>query len=340
LDPRKNYYQTLGVPEGASAEEIRKAFRKLAKKYHPDVNPGDAAAEGRFKEVNEANEVLSDPKKRGEYDALRRGGDAFGPSGPGGSPRGGEGFPGGFGFPGGGRRGAPSDLSDLLGGMFGGGFSFDAGGGGFPSRGSDLETELSIDFLEAAKGAVREISYARPRRCGECGGRGRQGRKACPRCYGSGTVPVSERMKVKIPAGAEDGSAVRVPGKGGEGAEGEPSGDLLLRLRVAPHPWFRREGRDIYLDVPLRFSEAVRGGRIQVPTVDGPVTVTIPPGSSGGKRVRLKGRGIASPGRGQERGDQYLVLHVVVPKERSPELDRLVEKLAALEDPDPRRDWN
>jgi DnaJ-class molecular chaperone len=153
-------------------------------------------------------------------------------------------------------------------------------------------------------------------------------------------VPVTERVKVKIPAGAEDGSAVRLPGKGAEGRGGEVPGDLVLRLRVLPHPYFRREGRHILLDVPLRFSEAVRGARIEVPTIDGPVTVPIPPGSSGGRKVRLKGKGIPAPGRGHERGDQFLVLQVVVPKERSPELDRLVEKLAALEDPDPRRDWN
>lgn len=321
MDPRKNYYEVLGVPEGASEEEIRKAFRRLAKKFHPDVNPGDKSAESRFKEINEANEVLSDRKKREEYDAIRRGAFA-------GAFRGGPFGPGG-GF--GGGRAATFDLGDLFGNVFEGGET----GFSFPGRGSDVRVEIAVDFLDMVKGAVREIVYRRPRVCAQCRGTGRSGRKGCPACFGRGVTEMEERVKIKIPAGARDGAAIRVPSKGEERSAPGASGDLVVSLRMLSHPHFRREGNDILLDVPIRFSEAVKGAKIEVPTVDGPVTVTVPAGSPGGRKLRLKGKGVPTPGT-VERGDQFVILHVLVPRSRSEEFLRLVDRIAEFEEPDPR----
>lgn len=330
MDPKKNYYEVLGVSENASAGEIRKAFRRLAKKYHPDVNPGDKNAESRFKEVNEAHEVLGDEKKRGQYDAMRKGvfTGEFGGGGP--SP-----WPGGFGFdPRGQARGEPFDIGDILGDLFRGG-----GVGQEISRGSDLAMELPVDFLDMARGSVRELRYRRPRACPACRGSGRSGRRGCPRCGGRGTTEEDERIKVRIPAGAKDGSTIRVPGKGAEGIGAGKSGDLVVRLRMIPHPFFRREGSNIVLDLPVSYSEAVKGEKISVPTIDGPVTVTVPAGSSSGRKLRLRGRGVPMPGT-SVRGDQVVVVRVVVPKEQSSEFLSLVERLAAFEDPNLRSGWN
>lgn len=328
MDPKKNYYEILGVPEGSSAEEVRKAFRRLAKKYHPDMNPGNRAAEAKFKEINEAHEVLSDPAKRREYDALRRGA-FFGGRGPF-AWQGGGADPADFGF-----RAETIDLGDLFGDLFGGREGF--GPGGFTGR--DFGVEIAVDFLDMARGTVREIEFRRPSRCAGCGGTGRAapGRK-CPACGGTGRVETLERIKVRVPAGAADGATIRVPGKGEPGPGGR-GGDLVITLRMLPHPYFRREGNDIYLDLPIRFSEAVKGAKIEVPTIDGPVTVTIPPGSSSGRKLRLKGRGTPIPG-GGGRGDQYVVLQVAVPSDRSPEFLRLVDRLGEYEDPNLRGRWN
>jgi DnaJ-class molecular chaperone len=327
MDPRKNYYEILGVPEGASAEEIHKAFRRLAKKHHPDVNPGNKSAEGRFKEANEAHEVLSDRKKREEYDAVRRGAASGGRFG--GDPfRGGGHPPGGFG-------GGSFDL----GGIFGSLFREDGEGFSRPGRGNDLQVDFPVDFLDMIRGAVREIRYPRPRVCSGCGGTGKSGKRGCPVCFGRGVTEAEERVRIKIPAGARDGATIRVPAKGEERAAPGESGDLLVRLRMLSHPHFRREGNDILLDVPIRFSEAVRGARIEVPTVDGPVTVTVPAGSSSGRKMRLKGRGVPTPGT-VERGDQFVILHVAVPKDRSAEFLELVDRVAEHEDPDLRGHWN
>ncbi len=330
MDPKKNYYEILGVAENASPDEIRTAFRRLAKKHHPDVNPGDKAAEGRFKEVNEAHEVLGDEKKRAEYDAIRKGvftggSGAGGPfrwhSGPGVDARGysyGEAF----------------DLGDVFGDLFRGGGARHAA-----PRGADLTMELSVDFLDMAKGAVRELQYLRPAACPACRGTGRSNRRPCAQCGGGGFTERIERIKVRIPAGARDGSTIRVPGKGGDAAGPGGRGDLVVLLRMVPHPYFRREGDDIYIDLPITYSEAVKGAKISVPTIDGPVTVSVPAGSSSGRTLRLKGRGVAAP-RGALRGDQYVVLQVAVPKKQSKEFLSLVERLAAFEDPNLRSGWN
>jgi molecular chaperone DnaJ len=326
MDPRKDYYEVLGVPQGASEEEIRKAFRRLAKKFHPDVNPGDKSAEARFKEINEANEVLGDRKKREEYDAIRRG--AFT-----GGFRGGPFGPGTGGFEG--FRGGSFDLGDLFGSLFEGGEA----GFSYGGRGSDVRLEIAVDFLDMVRGAVRDVAYRRPRVCSQCRGTGRAGRKGCPSCSGRGVTEVEERVKIRIPAGARDGATIRVPSKGEERAAPGGSGDLVVQLRMLSHPYFRREGNDILLDLPIRFSEAVKGAKIEVPTIDGPVTVTVPPGSPSGRKLRLKGKGVPTPGT-VERGDQFVILQVTVPKGRSEDFLRLVDRIAEYEDPNPRSHWN
>jgi DnaJ-class molecular chaperone len=328
MDPRKNYYEVLGVSENATDDEVRKAFRRLAKKYHPDVNPGDKAAESRFKEINEANEILSDRKKREEYDAVRKG--VF----TGGFREGGP-FRGAGGFdPGRYPQGEAFDLGDLFGDLLqGGGFAQAVG------RGVDLTMDLTVDFLDMARGAVRDLQYMRPRACAGCRGSGRAGRRGCPQCGGAGVTEHLERIKVRIPAGARDGSTIRVGGKGGERTASGKSGDLVIRFRMTPHPYFRREGSDIFLELPVTYSEAVKGARISVPTIDGPVTVSVPAGSSSGRKLRLKGRGVPQPG-GGARGDQYVVLQIAVPKEQSTEFLSLVDRLAAFEDSNLRGGWN
>ncbi|MDA8121279.1 MAG: DnaJ domain-containing protein [Deltaproteobacteria bacterium] len=326
MDPSKNYYEILGVPENARDEDIKKAFRRLAKKHHPDVNQGDKSSESRFKEANEAHEVLSDRKKREEYDAMRAGGGRDGFFGGG----------GGFGFEPGGAvyHSETVDFDDLFGDLLRGGRGGFAAGG---RQGRDIHVELPVDFMDMANGAVREIRYNRPRACESCGGTGRSGRKGCTRCLGSGSTGSEERIRVKIPAGAQNGSKIRAAGKGEERAG--RSGDLVITLRTIPHPWFRREGNDILLDVPVQYSEAVKGAKVSVPTIDGPVKVSIPAGSSSGAKLRLRGKGILAPGT-TTRGDQYIILHVAVPRSRSEEFIRLVEKLAEHEDPNLRGDWN
>jgi molecular chaperone DnaJ len=327
MDPKKNYYELLGVSENATTDEIRKAFRRLAKKYHPDVNPGNKVAEGRFKEINEANEVLGDDKKRAEYDAVRKGvfAGGFGGGGP---------FwgPGGSGYDSGGyAHGEHFDIGDIFGDLLrGGGFAQSA------SRGADLAMDLPVDFLDMARGTVRDLQYRRPVACPPCRGSGRTGRRGCPQCGGAGMKERDERIKVKIPAGARDGSTIRVARKGAEGIGPGKSGDLVIRLRMIPHPYFRRVGNDIHIDVPVTYSEAVKGGRISVPTIDGEVTVSVPAGSSSGRKLRLRGRGVQGTG-SSSRGDQYVVLQVAVPKDQSREFLSLIE---AFEDPNLRGGWN
>jgi DnaJ-class molecular chaperone len=332
MDPKKNYYSILGVPENAKEEEIKKAFRRLAKKHHPDFNPGDKSAEARFKEINEANEVLSDRKKREEYDAVRSGAfsGGFRREGP-------YGGPGGFGFEPGGRvyHAETVDFDEIFGDLLRGG----RGGFAPAGQGRDIHMEVSAEFLDMAHGTVRDIRFTRPRACASCGGSGRSGRKGCPQCFGSGAVQQEERIKVKIPAGAQDGSKIRVAGKG-EGTAGPGgSGDLVITLRMIPHPYFRREGNDILLDVPVHYSEAVKGAKISVPTIDGDVMMSIPPASSSGRKLRLRGKGVPVPGT-TSRGDQYVILHVAVPGVRTEEFLKLVERIASFEDPNLRGGWN
>lgn len=298
-EKRRNLYEVLGVPKDADAETLRKAYRKLARQFHPDVNPGDSAAEERFKEVSEAYGVLSDEEKRRNYDefgevsleggfdaeAARRAREAFGARF--GADEGARGFEGFGGFEG--QAFEYGDLDDLLGGLFGGRRGRPRQGGGIP--GQDVHATLELDFLEAARGGEKRLQLARP---------------------GPGGAS-AETVTVRIPPGVGDGGRIRIPGKGAPGLGGAPPGDLWATIRVRPHPVFRREGRDLYLDVPVTVGEAVKGARIEVPTLDGRATVTVPAGTDSGTRLRLRGKGIPDP-KGGAAGDQYVVVQIRVPK--------------------------
>lgn len=341
----QDYYDILGVKKGAPTDEIKKAYRKLARKFHPDLNPGDKAAEKKFKEINEAYEILSDPKKKEEYDQYGKA--AFDGS---------QGFSGfnaenfGFDFGAGGAE-------DIFANLFG-----TSRQGRGPSTGHDLETDLDISLEEAYQGVTKQISLRREVPCKSCGGMGaeetqicatcrgagsvkqsrgmfrlnqpcpacqgtgRLSTKACRHCHGKGSTTGTETIKVKIPPGADTGSRVKLSGKGGAGAKGGPSGDLLLNLSVRPHSVFRREGNNIHVDVSVTVSEAVLGGKIQVPTLDGTVTMTLPPGTDSGKKFRLKGKGIPDM-RTRVSGDEFAIIKIVVPKKVSGKTKKALEEI-------------
>ena len=287
----QNLYETLGVARDADADALRKAYRKLAKKFHPDANPDDKAAEERFKEISRAYDVLSDPEKRRAYDefgdiALQAGfdanaarraqadfGQAFrGTHGP------------GFDF----EFGESGGMDDLLGRMFGGGARGRGGRFGRDMRGADVEAELELEFLEAAHGGEKKLTLS----------------------FAGG----GETVTVRIPRGVADGGRIRLPGKGGPGVGNGPRGDLYATIRVRPHPFFRRDGRDVLVDVPISVSEAIRGAQIEVPTLDGRATVAVPPGTDSGRKLRLRGKGVPDPGGGPA-GDLYVVVQIRVPKQ-------------------------
>jgi len=333
-------YAVLGVAKTATSDEIRKAYRKLARQHHPDLNQGNKQAEERFKEVSLAYDVLSDAQKRALYDEF--GHDALAPgfdpvqareyrqwsqSGRGFAFRGGpeEGETFGFNFPGGGRRGRGGDdrgFADILNEMFGG-----AAAETTDRAGQDIEHELEVDFLDALRGTERSVSIRRPVPCAKCGGTGRQGRRACTTCAGTGHVEQRERLNVKIPAGVGDGARVRVSKKGGIGPDGRP-GDLYFVIRVRPHTHLQREGQDLTVDVPITVGEAMRGATITVPTPSGRVQLRIPRASQSGQRLRLRGRGVPDP-KGGEAGDLYVRLMIQVPVNGAS--DRVREAVDALE---------
>lgn len=376
-----DYYQILGVSRTASADEIKKAFRKLARKYHPDVNPGDKSAEEKFKQLNAAFEVLSDERKRKLYDEFGNEAAQFGfdekkatqyraykaaQAAGGGMPFGG----------GGGGPGVDFDLGDIFGDIFGragaGGVDFGevfgrAGGGGRaagPTPGEDITATLTLSFNEALTGVERSISLQRPGRCQRCQGAGQVGTPStcatcggtgkvrrsgvlgmntagtcptcrgtgraappCPSCQGSGVVDETARLTVKIPAGVHTGSKVRLSGAGAAGSRGGPPGDLYIETIVAEHPLVRREGDDLYMDLPVTVSEAMLGAEVRVPTFQGEVTVKVPEGSQSGRRMRLRGRGAPSL-KGGPVGDLYLTLQVKVPERPSTEARKAAEELA------------
>lgn len=305
-----DYYKVLGVSRNATEDEIRKAYKKLARENHPDVRPNDPAAAERFKQANEAYEVLSDPEKRKQYDLFGAAWKQAGPQGGAGPFRGG-GRPVdidlGDLF---GQGGGPIDLEDLLGGMFGGGRrtarSYRAG----PERGHDLSMEVTVPFHTAVRGGQYDVHITR-------GGR-------------------PETLTVKIPAGIRDGGVIRLSGQGEPGRDGGPAGDLLITVHVAPHPYFRREGNDVLIDVPLTVAEAALGAKVEVPTISGaPVTLTIPPGTSSGARLRLKGQGIPDP-KTHQPGDQYAIIKIVVPKHLSERARKLLQEFDAAAPEHPR----
>jgi molecular chaperone DnaJ len=318
----RDYYQILGVSRTASQDEIRKAYRKLARKYHPDINPGNKEAENRFKEISVANDVLSDPDKRKLYDEF---GEASLASGFDANkarsyrqwqqqaPRGGRAN----------HEFSMDDLGDLfggLGGIFGGGRKSRTG----PVRGEDIEAAMEIDFLDAVRGFQTSITLRRPVMCETCHGSGtKPGSGAtCPSCGGAGRVERPETIRVNIPPGAEAGKRIRLSGRGAAGLRGGPAGDLFITPRIRPHPLLTRSGRDLTMELPITVGEAVRGATVEIPTPVGNVNVKIPPGAQSGQRLRIKGKGV--PGhRNTPAGDLYLQLMVRVPKEKMP--DELVE---------------
>ena len=299
MSRKKDYYERLGVPKDATTDEIKKAFRKLARKFHPDLHPDDKEKEARFKEMNEAHSVLSDPDKRREYDMAGRmpfgggggPGGPFGGGGGGGSPFGGGGGQGGpFG---GGHGGA--GLEDLFSGFFEQGR-----GTHMPQRGSDMEYKLNLSFMHAVNGADVNVTVRRS---------------------GGST----EKILVKVPPGVTNGSRIKLAGKGSAGVAGGPAGSLHIITQVKTHPYFRRVGDDIHLDLPITLKEAATGTKIKVPTVDGHTTLKVPHGTQGGSKLRLKGKGVkhlSTAGR----GEMYLNIQISLPKELSKRSLELVEE--------------
>ena len=361
-EQKRDYYEVLGVSKGASDDEIKKAYRKLAKQYHPDLNPGDKTAEAKFKEVNEAYEVLSDKDKRAKYDQFGHAGvdPNFG-AGAGGGP-----FGGGFGFDMG-----DIDLGDIFGSFFGGGF----GGGGRaqrngPMKGDNLRASVTITFEEAAFGCEKEIvlnrseqcetckgsgcepgttaeicpdcrgtgqvriqrgggafTFATTATCSRCGGKGKIIHQPCKACNGTGRVRRQRKITVNIPAGIDNGQAVSLRGQGGAGKNGGPAGDLLISVTVRPHPLFRREGTSVLCEAPITFTQAVLGGEMEIPTIDGKVKYEIPEGTQTGTTFRLKGKGIPNMN-GRGRGDQYVTVYIETPRNLTREQKEALKKFS------------
>jgi len=374
----KDYYSVLGVPQRATEKEVARAYRKLAKEFHPDANSGNKDAEERFKEISAANDVLGDSEKRKEYDEVRE--MVASGAGPGGfGPGGGGGFPGGQGY--GNVRfddlGDAGGLGDLLGNLFGGG----GRGGGRrgrgpvgPQHGHDLETELHLDFLDAVHGATTSVSITAEAPCSVCGGSGAKPGTApdiCPTCGGSGAVAVDQgpfsfsqvcptcggrgtvvkdkckhckgrgievrprTVKVRVPAGVDDGQRIRVKGRGAPGANGGPPGDLYVVMHVAPHPIFARSGKiDLTVKVPITIPEAALGAHVKVPTLESPVTVKVPAGTQSGKTVRVRGKGIQRAS--GDPGALLVTFDVVVPTELDDDARKAIEELAVALPGNPR----
>lgn len=331
----KDYYKILGVKKTASEKEIKSAYRKLARKYHPDVNPGDKTAEARFKEINEAQAVLTDPDKRKKYDTL----------GPDWEKRVQPGYhPGGYTYT---TSGGTADFSDFFETLFGGrgaqqqqqtgssGFDFDLGSifgrgrGRQPEmaaqRGADVEQPVDITLDEAFHGVEKVFTLQTPQPCPTCHGTGLQGDQLCPTCHGAGTVTKTKRLEVKIPAGVKEGSRIRVAGEGSGGAGG-PTGDLFLVVHMLPDPRFRREENDLYTDAAVPVTKLVLGGEVEVSTLNGRVTMRIPPSSQNGRTLRLAGQGMPAL-KGGTRGNLYVKLNASLPTTLSDEQRGLFEQL-------------
>ena len=356
---KRDYYEVLGIQKGASEDEIKKAYKKLARKYHPDMNPGDKEAEEKFKEVNEANEVLSDPEKKARYDQFGFAGvDPNYGAGAGGA----GGFGGGFDF---------GDLGDIFGSFFGGGF-----GGGqrrnptAPQRGESIRASVSVSFTDAAFGCEKSVTLERSEMCGtckgngcapgttpevcpdchgtgtvqvrrqtpmgvfasngpcrKCGGTGRLIHQPCPDCRGGGTVRKRKTIQVTIPAGIDHGQTISLRGQGNAGKNGGPAGDLLITVMVQPHDLFRRDGVDVFCEAPITFTQAVLGAELEIPTIDGKVKYSIPEGTQTGTVFRLKGKGIpVLNGRG--RGDQYVTVTIETPRNLNKEQKEALRKFS------------
>jgi curved DNA-binding protein len=335
----KDYYDTLGVKRHASEADIKKAFRKLAREHHPDVAKNKKQAEEKFKEINEAYEVLSDPAKRGKYDHLgpEWQGGGFGGGGSGRSPFGGGSF----------RRGntgqdsefqfGGTGFSDFFEQVFGARAGSRAGGGSYPgegfgetefgaSRGRDIEGDIMVTLDEAMRGSVRAVSVRHSEVCARCGGTGRRGRELCSLCVGTGHVSRAETHQVKVPAGVTEGQRLRVPGRGEAGRSGGAAGDLFLRVRLARHPDFDVDGHNLVHTLDIAPWEAVLGASISVPTLDGHVNIRIPPGTRNGQKMRVRGRGL--PDRNGDKGDLIVTANIEMPEHVSEHERKLWEQLA------------
>ena len=357
-EQKRDYYEVLGVSRGASEDEIKKAYKKMARKYHPDLNPGDKTAEEKFKEVNEAYEVLSDADKKARYDQYGHAGvdPNFGAGGFGG------GFDGSFDF---------GDLGDIFGSFFGGGF----GGGrrtnpNAPQRGESIRMSIAISFEEAAFGCEKAVTveryetcdtchgngcapgtspevcpdchgtgtvqvrrqtpmgvFATSYPCPKCGGKGRIIHQPCKDCRGSGMVRKKKTIQASIPAGIDNGQTISIRGQGNAGKNGGPAGDLLITITVRPHELFRREGTSVLCEAPITFTQAVLGAELEIPTIDGKVKYTLPEGTQSGTTFRLKGKGIPSIN-GRGRGDQYVTVYIETPKNLNKEQKEALKKFA------------
>ena len=369
---KQDYYELLGVGRKASQKEIRQAYRKLSRKYHPDLNHGYKTAEEKFKQVQEAYDVLSDSKKRQMYDQF-----GFDVPGAGGAPGPPEASDvhfdfGGFDFGGSGAGGSGTSFRDLFSQFFrGGGATAEAPGQA--EQGSNLEYQIEIGFWEAVRGTVKKLTISRLDTCPDCGGSGATGqeqtctacggtghvtqtsgrmkfnltctrcggtgriRNICRLCGGEGRVRRADTIEVRIPAGVRTGSRVRVPGKGNAGTASEPPGDLYIITDVQPHPYFDRRGDDIYSSVPITVTEAALGAKIEVPTIDGRALLRIPPGTNSGQKLRLREKGVPSVRNGH-RGDQYVELQVVVPRPADERVRELLKELQKIAPEDPRKD--
>lgn len=321
---KRDYYEVLGVSRGASEDEIKRAYRKLAKQYHPDRNPGNPKAEAKFKEVQEAYEVLSDKSRRSQYDQFGFAGRGAGPAGGGWQPGpGGQRVytwsqtPGGADIPiediedlfgafniGGGREGAAGGIFDQIFGRRGPGKRARASRIRPENEVQDLEHHLQLTFEQAIRGAVLEIDVDR-----ESSSR--------------------EHLKVRIPPGVNEGQRIRLRGKGRRAADGTAAGDLYIVCHVQPHAYFARQGNDLFLDVPLTIAEATLGAKVEIPTLDGPTRLTIPPGTPSGAKLRLRGKGVTDP-KTQQRGDQYAVVRIVPPKRLTNEQRELIERFQGI----------
>jgi curved DNA-binding protein len=337
----RDYYEVLGVKRGASDDEIKKAYRKLARKFHPDLNPGDKAAEEQFKRLQEAYEVLADSENRKLYDQYGENWRAV-KAGAGAPPPGWEGTqpPSG----GAGPRGGGFDVGDFDFSNFrtsgGGGFDIfeelfgGARRGARTGRGRDIEAELEVSLEEAHRGGRHSLQLQVAEVCPTCGGTGVKDGKPCETCGGAGQVLRPKTIQVNIPAGARDGSTIRLARQGGAGSNGSEPGDLYLHIRLRQHPSFTVKGDDLEVELPIAPWEAVLGAKVGVATIDGRVELTIPSGARNGQRLRLRGQGLNKRKGG--RGDEYVRLKIVVPKEVSPEERRLYEELQRVSRFEPR----